>query len=132
MKKHKPMWITKAAAMAALVGGLGGVARATILSAGGFPGATLSTGVAKCAITNAGTRDVTVNSMRLLDNVGNILATQGASFLVAPGQTGVSYPADLATSSPSACIFDVSTKTGVRAAFVYTNGSAVTVIPAQK
>lgn len=38
----------------------------------------------------------------------------------------------MVSSSASSCVFDVSTKTGVRAAFVYNDGSAFTVIPAQK
>jgi hypothetical protein len=132
MKTRSSMWITKAAAVAALIGGLGGVARATILSTGGFPGGAFSTGVVRCVITNTGTRDVVLNSASLLDQSGAVL-NQDGGWIVPPGQTRVTQAVSLlANVSPSACIFDVSTKTGVRAAFVYDNGFGVTVIPAQK
>jgi hypothetical protein len=125
------MWITKAAAVAALVGGLGGVARATILSAGGFPGANVSTGMAKCVLTNAGTRDVMVKAVTLFDASGVVLVQQQGS-IVPPGHTSLFANVSMLNTSASSCTFDVSTKTGVRAAFVYHDGSAFTVIPAQK
>ena len=131
MRKRSSTWITKAAAVAALVGGLGGVARATILSAGGFPGVNVSTGFAGCVLTNAGTRDVTVNSVTLFDANGAVLV-QPAGSIVSPGQTSLFAYVSMANASASSCTFDVSTKTGVRAAFVYRDGSAFTVIPAQK
>jgi hypothetical protein len=131
MKRHRNMSLTTAAAVAALVAGLGGVARATILSAGGFPGANVSTGLAKCVLTNAGTRDVTVKGVSLLDANGAVLVQQ-PGWIVSPGQTSLFANVSMSNTSASSCIFDVSTKTGVRAAFVYHDGSAFTVIPAQK
>ncbi len=132
MKARSSRWITKAAAVAALVGGLGGVARATILSTGGFPGGAFSTGIVRCVITNTGTRDVVLESASLLDQWGAVLHQDGGS-IIPPGQTRVTQAVALLNNvSPSACIFDVSTKTGVRAAFVYHDVSGVTVIPAQK
>jgi hypothetical protein len=131
MNKRRSMWITKAAAVAALVGGVGGVAGATILSAGGFPGATVSSGLAKCVLTNAGIRDVTVKAVTLLDANGAVLVQQ-PGWTVSPGQTSLFANVSMLNTSASSCTFDVSTKTGVRAAFVYHDGSAFTVIPAQK
>jgi hypothetical protein len=124
-------WITKAAAVAALVGALEGVASATVLSAGGFPGANVSTGLAKCVLTNTGTRDVAVRAVTLFDANGAVLVQQ-PGWIVSPGQTSLFANVSMITSSASSCTFDVSTKTGVRAAFVYHDGSAFTVIPAQK
>jgi hypothetical protein len=134
MNNRRSMWITKAAAVAALVGGLGGVARATILVAGGFPGENFNTGFAECAVTNTGTRDVVV-SQSMFDGPGGSVLEQATGWIVHPGQTRVSQSVSFASANPSACTFDVSTKTGVRAAFVYSsgfNGSTVVVIPAQK
>jgi hypothetical protein len=131
MKKRSSMWITKAAAVAAIVGGLGGVAHATILAAGGFPGEDFNTGSAQCVVTNTGTRDVVVTQSMFDGPFGTVLE-QAAGWIVHPGQTRVSQSVSFATANPSACTFDVSTKTGVRAGFVYSNGSTVVVIPAQK
>jgi hypothetical protein len=133
MKNRRSTWITKAAAVVALVGGLGGVARATTLVAGGFPGENYDAGFAACVVTNAGPRDVEVAQTMFDGPFGTVLEhTEG--WIVHPGQTRTSAFVSFASWKPSACTFDVSTKTGVRAAFVYTsgfNGSAVT-IPATK
>jgi hypothetical protein len=131
MKKRQSMGITRAAAVAAFVAGLGGVAHASILSAGGFPGATVNTGFAQCVLTNTGTRDVTVKSATLLDDAGTA-KVQESGWIVSPGQTRVFAYVPMSNTSASSCVFDVSTKNGVRASFVYLNGSTVTVIPAQK
>jgi len=131
MIRRSSMRITKAVAVAALVAGLGGVARATILSAGGFPGANVGTGLAKCVLTNAGTRDVTVKDVTMFDANGAVLVQQ-PGWVVSPGQTSLFANVSMINTSASSCTFDVSTKTGVRAAFVYHDGSAFTVIPAQK
>jgi len=130
MNPHRSMWLTIAAA-AALVGGLGAVAHATILSAGGFPGGNVSTGLAKCVLTNAGTRDVTVKGVTMFGADGAVLVQQ-PGWVVSPGQTSLFTNVSMVNTSASSCVFDVSTKTGVRAAFVYNDGSAFTVIPAQK
>jgi len=131
MKPHRSMWLTIAAAVAALAGGLGGVAHATILSAGGFPGGNVSTGLAKCVLTNAGTRDVSVKGVTMFDANGAVLVQQ-PGWVVAPGQTSLFANVAMVNGSASSCVFDVSSKAGVRAAFVYNDGSAFTVIPAQK
>jgi hypothetical protein len=134
MKNRRSMWITKAAAVAALVGALGGVARATTLVAGGFPGENYNTGFAECVVSNIGTRDVVV-SQSMFDGPGGTVLEQATGWIVHPGQTRVSQPIFFANATPSACSFDVSTKTGVRAAFAYVsgfNGSTVVIIPAQK
>jgi hypothetical protein len=132
MKNRRSMWITKAAAVAALVGGLGGVARATTLSAGGFPGEDFNTGSAQCVITNNGTHDVVV-SQKMFDGLFADVMEQADGWIVHPGQTRASGPVSFSGAErPSSCTFDVSTKTGVRAAFVYQNGSTIVVIPAEK
>jgi hypothetical protein len=129
----KRTWITKAAAAAALVGGLGGVAQAGyVVSAGGFPGESISSGTAGCAITNTGTRDIIVNSVTLLDGAGGAVNTQGAGPIIHPTQTRLFALGGFAGTMPSACTFDVNTKTGLRAAFVYRDGSTTVVIPAVK
>ncbi len=136
MTKPFGMWITKAAAATALVGALGGVAGATGLSAGGFPGSNFNTGVASCVVSNTGLRDVVVNSVSLFDVAGNAVGNPINGAIVHPGQTReVDSASAGAYGIPASCSFDVSTKIGVRAAFVYAsgfNGSTVVVIPAQR
>ena|SRR5258705_11251622 len=131
MNRRRSMWIVKVAAVVALVGGFGSVARATILSAGGFPGSRFATGYGVCTVTNAGVRDLVINSVSVLDINGTVLFTAPPES-IPPGLTRYHSFQFSAAGHPSACIFDVGTKTGVRAAFVYENGSAVAVIPAQK
>jgi hypothetical protein len=129
----KGTWITKAAAAAALVGGLGGVAQAGyVVSAGGFPGEAVSSGTAACAITNTGTRDIIVNSVALLDGAGGAVSTQGAGPIIHPTQTRLFTLGGFVGTMPSGCTFDVNTKTGLRAAFVYRDGSTTVVIPATR
>ena len=134
--KMRSMWITTAAAVAALVGGLAGVAHATILSAGGFPGSNFNTGLASCVVSNMGIRDVIVTSVSLFDISGTAVGNPVNGAIVHPGQTReVVYASAGAYGIPASCSFDLSTKSGVRAAFVYTsgiNGSTIVVIPAQK
>ena len=135
MKNRRSMWITKVAAVAALVGGLGGVARATILSAGGFFGENYSTGTASCILSNTGTVDIIVKSAKMLDGTGAELGNPNNGAIVHPGQTRT---VDSATAGndglPCSCSLDLNTKTGARAAFVYTSGvnGFTVVIPAQK
>jgi hypothetical protein len=102
-----------------------------MLSAGGFPGSDFNTGKASCVISNTGIRDVVVDWNMYDGPFGTVLA-QEAGRIVHPGQTFFSSVSFANFSWPSACTFDVSTKTGVRASFVYENGSTVVVIPAQK
>jgi hypothetical protein len=133
MKTHRSRWIMKAAAAAALVGGLGGVAGATTLVAGGFPGADFyNQGSAQCVVTNLGIRDVQVTATMYDGPFGTVL-DQESGWVVHPGQTraSVSVPFDN-SGRPCGCTFDVSTRTGVRAAFVYANGTTTTVVPATK
>lgn len=133
MTNRRSGWITKAAAVAALVGGLGGAAHASILVAGGFPGEDFyNAGAAQCVITNLGTRDVVVN-VSMYDGSAGALLEQQNGWIVHPGQTRTTVSVAFANNSlPSGCTFDVSTRTGVRAAFAYENGAAVTVVPATK
>src|SRR5262245_43669986 len=112
MKKRRSMEITQAIAVAASIVGLGGVAYASVLSAGGFPGSTISTGFAQCVLTNAGTREVTVKSATLLDDTG-AAKVQVSDSTVAPGETRLFAYVAMSTTSASACVFDVSRKTGV-------------------
>jgi hypothetical protein len=136
MKNRSNMWTTKAAAVVALVGGLGGVAGATVLSAGGFPGDNFNTGLASCQVSNTGTRDVEVRSASLFDVSGTAVGNPINGAIVHPGQTREVVSASAGVFGiPAACSFDVSTRIGVRAAFVYTSGfnaSTVVVIPAEK
>jgi hypothetical protein len=91
----------------------------------------LELGAAPCA-RNTGNREVKVNSVKLLDFSGGVLASQAAGPLVHPGPTRQFTSWSFVSFGPSACTFDLNTKSGVRAAFVYENGSTVVVIPAQK
>jgi hypothetical protein len=128
--KNRNKWIAKAAALVGLVGGLAGTADATMLSAGGFPTGAF-TGIAYCVLTNDGIRDVTVNSMHMYDGAtGNDEYLVDTPQVVNPGKT---LQIDFLWSNfghPNSCTFDVSTKSGVRASFVFDSGSSVTVIPA--
>ena len=134
MKKRSNIW-TMAAAVAALVGGLGGVARATILSAGGFLGENYNTGTASCVLSNTGTMDIIVKSVKLLDLSGTEVGSPSNGAIVHPGQTRNLVSASSGVNNiPSSCIFDLTTKTGARASFVYTSGfnGFTVVVPAQK
>jgi len=135
MSKHTSKW-TMAAAAATLVGGLASAAHAYTLGAGGFNGSNYNTGFASCVISNTGPIDVVVKSVKLFDVVGNEIGNPINGAIIHPGQTR-----DVDSAGPgiygvgSACSFDLSTKTGVRASFVYSsglNGSNSVVIPAQK
>jgi hypothetical protein len=134
MKKRSNIW-TMAAAVAALVGGLGGVARATILSTGGFLGENYNTGTASCVLSNTGTMDIVVKSVKLLDLSGSEVGNPINGAIVHPGQM---RDVDSASAGvyglPCSCSFDLSTKTGARASFVYTSGfnGFTVVIPAEK
>jgi hypothetical protein len=134
MKKRSNIW-TMAAAAAVLVSGLGGVARATVLSAGGFNGSNYNAGSALCVLSNTGNMDIVVKSVKLFDAAGNEVGNPINGAIVHPGQTrDVDFASPGAYGLPCSCTFDLSTKTGARASFVYTsgfNGSSV-VIPAQK
>ena len=135
MNKHTSKW-TMAAAAATLVGGLASAAHGYTLGAGGFNGSNYNTGEASCVVSNTGPIDVVVKSVRLFDTGGNEVGNPVNGAIIHPGQTR-----EVASSSagiygiPCACSFDLSTKTGVRAAFVYSSGynaSNSVVIPAQK
>ena len=126
------MGITTIPAVLALVGGLSGMASATILSAGGFPGGATSAGIARCMITNTGKTGVVVNSVELRNAAGGVIDTGLSGFTVAAGYTLAVASALLDPAAPTSCVFDLSTSRGVRAAFVYQDGTNFTVIPAVK
>jgi len=132
MKRHRSMGITATAAMLALVGGLAGTARATILSAGPFPGGFTSVGIVRCMVTNAGKTDVLVKSVELRNVVGAVLDTGLSGLTISPGYTFAVASAFTDVYSPASCVFDLSTSRGVRAALVYQDGTNFTVIPAVK
>jgi len=79
---------------------------------------------------------VVATSVSLFDISGTAVGNPVNGAIVHPGQTReVAYASADAYGLHASCSFDVSTKSGVRAAFVYTsgvNGSTVVVIPAQK
>ena len=135
MKKRSSIW-TMAAAVAVLVGGLGGVARATILSAGGFYGDNYNTGSVSCMLSNTGTMDIIVKSVKLFDVSGSEVGNPINGAIVHPGQTrAVASASPGIYNLPCSCVLDLSTKTGARAAFVYTsgfNGSTVVIPATQK
>src|SRR5262245_24632342 len=111
-------WIAKVAAVVGLVGGLGRAADATVLSAGGFPIGPFS-GTAYCVVTNDGVRDVTLNDMHMYDGeTGNDEQPLSAPKVVPPGHTYQETFLWSAFGHPNSCTFDVSTKSGVRAAFI--------------
>jgi len=133
--KKRSMWITKVAAVAALVGGLGGVAHATILTAGGFYGSNYNAGTAACFISNTGPVDVVVKSVKMFDLTGSEVGSPNNGAIVHPGQSRAVASASAGVDGlPCACTFDLNTKTGVRASFVYYSGfnGFTVVIPAQK
>ena len=135
MNKRTNMW-TMAVAAAALVGGLGSVAHAATLGAGGFNGSNYNTGFASCTVSNTGPIDVVVKSVKLFDVSGSEVGNPINGAIIHPGQTReVDTAAAGVYGIACACSFDLSTKTGVRAAFVYSSGfnaSNSVVIPAQK
>jgi hypothetical protein len=135
MKKRSSVW-AMAAAVAVLVGGFGGVARATILSAGGFDGENYNTGSASCVLSNTGTMDIIVKSVKLFDLSGAEVGNPLNGAIVHPGQTrAVDSGSAGFFNLPCSCVFDLSTKTGARASFVYTsgfNGSTVVIPATQK
>ena len=128
--KRSSTWITKATAAAALGGGLGGVAHATILSAGGFPNSVL-TGSASCVIANTGTRDVTVD-WTMSDGPSAVVLAQETVGSSIPGRASRRWPFPSPSSRGPAPALSTSARKPSRAAFTYDNGSSVTVIPAQK
>jgi hypothetical protein len=113
------MGITATAAMLALIGGLAGNARATILSAGPFPGGSTSVGFARCMVTNAGNTDVLVKSVELRDPAGAVITTGLSGITISPGYTLSVASSSMDPATPASCVFDLSTGKGVRAAFVY-------------
>ena len=87
-------------------------------------------------VSNTGPIDVVVKSVKLFDVSGTEVGSPINGAIIHPGQTReVAYASAGIYGIPCACSFDLSTKTGVRAAFVYSsgfNGSNSVVIPAQK
>jgi hypothetical protein len=128
--QNRTKWIAKAAALVGLVGGLAGTADATVLSAGGFPTGPFD-GEAYCVLTNDGVRDVTINGMHMYDGAtGNDEQSLSIPTVVPPSHTLQLNFLWSYLGRPNSCTFDVSTKSGVRAAFVFESSIGVTVIPA--
>ena len=132
METHRSMGIRTMAAMLALVGGLAGTARATVLVAGTFPGGATSIGFVRCMVTNAGKTDLVVKSVELRSPTGFVIDTGLSGFTMSPGYTLAVASSDTNSNSPTSCVFDLSTTRGVKAAFVYQDGTNFTVIPATK
>ena len=107
-----------------------GAHAAATLTTAPFPGAAISTGTARCAVTNAGTKAGTV-TLVLTDN-GVVLQNDGP-IIIAPGATVGGNSVDLASFSPTTCVITVPSKSRFRGSFSYFNGGGVppTVIPAQ-
>ena len=124
--------ISMVAAVAGLVVGLGGIGHATVLSAGPFPGGYSSYGEVRCMLSNTSSKPVVVNSVALFSAGGAVLDDSGTGWTVWPGSTFTLALASLDQASPSACKFDLSTSSGVRAALVYHDGTTFVVVPANK
>ena len=77
-----------------------------------------------------------VKAVKLFDSGGSEVGNPINGAIIHPGQTrAVASASSGIYNIPCACSFDLSTKTGVRAAFVYSSGfnaSNSVVIPAQK
>jgi len=83
-------------------------------------------------VTNAGNTDVLVKSVELRDPAGGVITTGLSGITIQPGYTLSVASSSMDPATPASCVFDLSTSKGVRAAFVYQDGTNFTVIPAVK